>query len=75
MKYLKLLNNTKFFYDSKTTYNGIKMPQDVLVIYQAHDNSENEVHDNINRVSLIDFDKLPKSDWQINKGLVVSLRS
>lgn len=60
----------------KELVNQLKnLPQDARVIYQAHDNSENEVADNINRAILVDFDKLPKSDWQNNKGKAVALRS
>lgn len=52
-----------------------KMPKDLKVVYQAHDNSENEINDWINSACLVDFDKVPKCNWQNNKGKVVALRS
>lgn len=51
------------------------MPKNAQVIYQAHDNNDSEIADNINTVNLIDFDKLPKCDWQENKGIFVALRN
>lgn len=52
-----------------------KMPSTAQVIYQAHDNAENEIADIINRAILIDFDKLPQCSLQENKGVSVALRS
>lgn len=52
-----------------------KLPKDVPIIYQAHDNSENEINDYINRAVLINFDKMKKCSWQQNKGVAVALRS
>lgn len=52
-----------------------KMPQDLAVVTQAHDNSENEIEGYINRVKLIDFSKLTPDETSAGVKKAVVLRS
>lgn len=53
-----------------------KLPKNKQVFFKDHDQHEYEVNNNVNSVSLIDFDKAPQHlNWMNLKGELVVLSS
>lgn len=47
------------------------MPQESMVAFRDHDQSESELNTFINRVSLTDFSEIQPNMWELNEEVVV----